>query len=82
MAILTVRNVDESVKARLRIRAAQHGRSMEDEVRQILRAAVEEKPGGSPGFVASIRKPFASLGGVDLETPPREPVRQPPVLGD
>lgn len=59
-----------------------HGRSMEDEVRQILKAAVEEKPSGSPGFAASIREPFASLGGVDLDIPAREPVRQPPALDD
>lgn len=82
MAMLTIRNIDESVKSRLRIRAAQNGRSMEDEVRQILKAAVEERPGESPGFVASIRSRFASLGGVDLDIPPREPVGQPPALDD
>lgn len=82
MATLTVRNVDEAVKTRLRIRAAQHGRSMEDEVRQILKAAVEDRPGDSPGFAASIREPFTALGGVDLDIPPREPVRQPPTLDD
>ena len=39
MASITIRNLDESVKARLRIRAAQHGRSMEEEARHILRDA-------------------------------------------
>jgi plasmid stability protein len=44
MASLTVRNIDESVKNRLRIRAAQHGRSMEDEVRHILKASLDHDP--------------------------------------
>lgn len=44
MAQLLVRNLEDDVKARLRIRAAEHGRSMEEEVRAILRQAVEEKP--------------------------------------
>jgi len=37
---LAIRNLDEDVKARLRIRAAQHGRSMEEEARSILRGAL------------------------------------------
>lgn len=82
MAVLTIRNVDEMVKTRLRMRAARHGRSMEDEVRQILKAAVEEKPDSSAGFAASVREAFAALGGVDLDIPPREPPREPPRLDD
>ena len=44
MAILTVRNVPDDVHRALRVRAAQHGRSTEAEVREILAAAV--KPAG------------------------------------
>lgn len=43
MATMTIRNLDEQLKARLRIRAAQHGRSMEDEARDILRTALSEE---------------------------------------
>ena len=49
MAQLLVRNLDDDVKARLRVRAAEHGRSMTDEVRVILRQAVEaDQPGALP----------------------------------
>lgn len=41
MASITIRNLDEHVKTGLRVRAAVHGRSMEEEVRRILRAVVE-----------------------------------------
>ena len=44
MASLIVRNIDESVKARLRIRAAERGRSMEEEVRHILKDAIDRDP--------------------------------------
>ncbi|MEE4383898.1 MAG: plasmid stabilization protein, partial [Pseudomonadales bacterium] len=42
MASITIRNLDEAVKRRLRMRASEHGRSMEEEVREILRSAVAE----------------------------------------
>ncbi len=42
MASLTVRQLDDKLKKRLRLRAARAGRSMEDEIRTILRAAAEE----------------------------------------
>lgn len=47
MAAITVRNLDESVRDELRVRAARHGRSMEAEVRAILAAAVGEEPRGN-----------------------------------
>jgi antitoxin FitA len=40
MAQVVVRNIGDDVKARLKLRAAQHGWSVEEEVRQILREAV------------------------------------------
>lgn len=42
MATLTIRNLDESIKRRLRVRAAEHGVSMEEEARAILRASLTE----------------------------------------
>jgi Plasmid stability protein len=69
MATLTIRDVDEDLKSRLRVRAAHHGRSMEAEVRALLRDALadeDEAPLGS-----RIHARFAGRRGVDLELPAR-----------
>ncbi len=80
MASITVRNLDGEVKSRLRTRAAERGRSMEEEVRVILRQAVDLEP--EPENLASfIHDCFAPFGGVELEFPPREPMREPPIFG-
>ncbi len=79
MSSITIRNLDPGVKARQRIRAAQHGRSMEAEARQILQAALEAS--GVPrarNLYDRIRERFEPLGGVDLELSGREPARDPP----
>lgn len=80
MATMTIRNLDEDVKARLRVRAAQHGRSMEEEARSILRAALEAeaKPATGAALVKAIRARVAPFGGIELELPPRMPMREPP----
>ena len=77
MASITIRNLDNDVKTRLRIRAVAHGRSMEEEARLILREAVE-RPAGPTNLARAIRARFAPFGGVDLELPPRPPMREPP----
>ena len=80
MASLTIRNLDDPLKARLRIQAAVHGRSMEEEARTILRTALTaetERPGN---LAQAIRARFAPYGGVELELPPREPMRDPPTF--
>ena len=80
MASITVRNLEDSVKARLRMRAAERGRSMEEEVRVILRDAVRSR--SEPENLAqAIRARFAPLGGVELQLPPRDPIREPPDFG-
>ena len=72
MASITIRNLDDEVKHRLRVRAAGNGRSMEEEARLILREAVAPEP--EPKNLAQfIHDCFAPYGGVDLELPPREP---------
>ena len=77
MASITIRNRDDRLKRRLRIRAAEHGRSMEEEVREILRQVVgESAPPDNLG--EAIHRRFAALGGVDLPLPPREPMPEPP----
>ncbi len=78
MATLTIRRLDDAVKARLRVRAAQHGRSMEEEARLVLSAALAEEPKRQLNLVESIRRWVEPLGGVELEIAPREPVRDPP----
>lgn len=64
----------------MRVRAADNGRSMEEEARLILRDAVERKP-GSRNLASIIRSHFGPANGVELELPPREPVREPPSFG-
>ena len=76
MASITIRNLDDEVKTRLRVRAAGNGRSMEEEARLILREAVVHKSRGN--LAAAIRARIAPLGGVELELPPRESTREPP----
>lgn len=74
---ITIRKLDPGLKQKLRVRAAQHGRSMEEEAREILRAALATEPGSGRGLVASIRRRFARAGYVELEVPAREPMRPP-----
>ncbi len=77
MASMTLRNIDDSLKESLRIRAAANGRSMEEEARQILRQALlREKC--AEGIGTRIVRRFATAGGVDLPTPPRSIPRHPP----
>lgn len=79
MASITIRNLDDGVKQRLRVRAAEHGRSMEEEAREILREAVGT---GRPqlNLAQAIRERVARSGGADLVIPPRTTGREPPVF--
>lgn len=81
MATMTIRNIDDQLKSRLRVQAALHGCSMEDEARNILRAALSAKPTRSASLVDSIRARMEPLGGVELDLPAREPIREPVELG-
>jgi len=80
MANLTIRNLDESLKLRLRVRAASRGRSMEEEVRHILRAALSDTTATVPHLAQRIRQRFGALGDVQLPVAVREPVREPPAV--
>jgi len=82
VASITIRNLDESLKSRLRVQAAVHGRSMEDEVRDILRTALNREPAAQGNLAASIRARFAKIGGVELPAMPREAIRPPPSFGE
>ena len=78
MASITIRKLDDDVKSKLRVRAASNGRSMEAEARLILAEAVDREPAPAEGLGTMIHELFKPYGGVELELPPREPMRDPP----
>ena len=78
MASITIRRLDEAVKAKLRVRAASHGRSMEEEARELLKDGLRTSRSPRLNLAQSIRRHIDPLGGVDLELPRREAVRRPP----
>ncbi|MGH6898273.1 MAG: FitA-like ribbon-helix-helix domain-containing protein [Geminicoccaceae bacterium] len=80
MASITIRNLDDKLKEHLRMRAAKHGRSMEDEARDILRVALAADRAAPQDLGLAIRRRLAPFGGVELPTARREWVRDPPNL--
>jgi antitoxin FitA len=74
---MTIQDIDEQLETRLRMQAARHGRSMEDEARDILRAALSTDPGAGRNLADSIRSRIEPLGGVELELPKRDAIRDP-----
>jgi plasmid stability protein len=78
MASITIRKLDEGLKARLRIRAARNGRSMEDEARDVLRIALAHEQPAPRDLVEAVRRRFGKIGPVELPIPAREPMRGPP----
>lgn len=78
MASITVRNLDDGLKRRLRVRAAENNRSMEQEVREILRTALAEDSAPPKNLGTALHDLFRPFGGVELDIPPRSPMREPP----
>lgn len=76
MSSITIRGLDPSIKESLRLRAAARGHSMEAEARLLLSLAVAEEPQSGLALYEAIRARVAPLGGVTLETPPREAARE------
>ena len=74
MASITIRNLDDDVKRRLRVRAAEHGRSMEEEARDILRQVVGQ-PSAPRNLGHAIHARFSAVGGVDLPQSQHGPLR-------
>lgn len=78
MSGITVRNLDESIKAGLRLRATRHGWSMEQEVRSILQKAVGADGQAQPmDFAQCIQQRFQGLDASDLPIPARRTGRTP-----
>jgi plasmid stability protein len=80
MASITIRRLDDSIKSRLKRQAVRHGRSMEEEAREILRAGLKPAYGPKSNLAESIRRYVQPFGGVELALPRREAVRRPPTL--
>jgi len=78
MASITIRNIENDVKNRLRLRAAGNGRSMEEKVRRILAESLNRGAVPSKGLGTVIHELFKPFAGVELELPRREAMRQPP----
>jgi plasmid stability protein len=81
MASITIRNLDDTTKERLRVRAARHGRSMEEEARIILRASVVRRDAPRASLAAAISRRFRGVDTSDLVIPAREAMRKPPKPG-
>lgn len=80
MSTMILRNLDKRLKQRLHVRAAAHGRSIEDEAHDILRAALAQEGEDGRSLVQAIRARIEPLGGVDLQLAPREGMRDAPRL--
>jgi len=78
MATLTIRQLDEKTKTRLRIRAAHHGRSMEEEAREILRSALTTSSPPKGNLAEAIHRRFAAFGGIELPPVKRDALRDIP----
>lgn len=82
MSTLTIRKLEPGIKDKLRLAAAEHGRSMEEEVRTILRNALTQ-PAAAGGLGSRIHARFAALGGVaDVSLPLRTEAPRAAHLGD
>jgi plasmid stability protein len=78
MASITIRGLDDALKQKLRMRAAEHGRSMEAEAREILRGGLTGRRRRT--LVEKIRDRFGPLGGVDIPEFPDQPMSDPHIF--
>lgn len=78
MASIMIRNLNDEVKTRLRVRAVSNGRSMEEEAHRILADAVGLRTAPANGLGTALHELFKPYGGIELELPLRDPMREPP----
>jgi len=81
MSSIVISDVDDDLEQRLKVRAAEHGRSIEAEARDILRLALGGSKGEPPAATNlgdSIRAIVEQIGGIELDIPPRKQIREPP----
>jgi plasmid stability protein len=77
VASIVIRQLDDKIKEKLRLRASRRGRSMEQEAREILRAALSAKPEKRMNLANAIRRHVEPLGGIELTIPRRGPLPKP-----
>jgi plasmid stability protein len=80
MSSITIRNLDDSIKAGLRLRAARHGCSMEQEVRNILQQALTPGTPSPQSFAELVNRRFKNLDAEDLPVPARQTGRNLPTF--
>ena len=78
MNSITINGFDDTLRRRLSVRAAERGRTIEEEARVILKTVLEGNPPSEKGFGTALHEIFMSAGGVDLAIPERDPMREPP----
>ena len=78
MASITIRSLEDSLKTRLRMRAAEHGCSMEEEAREIIRGALAREVDEPDRLGTAIHELFKPLGGLELPESVKQPIREPP----
>jgi len=78
---ITIHDLDAALIELLCKRAQANGRFMEDEAIAIIRAALDSTPQSGATLVAAIRAHVEEFGGIELELPPREAIREPPDFG-
>ncbi|ODG97389.1 plasmid stability protein [Nostoc sp. KVJ20] len=72
---ITIFNLDDDIKYRLQKRAEKHGRSLEEEAREIIRMALTENQEHSLNLANILEERFANLENFELPEIPREPIR-------
>lgn len=82
MAVLTIRSLDDATMTRLRLRAGLHGRTLEDEARDILWSALSTGGQRPASLGEAIHQRFEALGGVEMPDLRREAIRAPADFGD
>ena len=75
MNYITISNLDDDIQSRLQKRAEKHGRSLEEEAKEIIRLALTENHEHSLNLATIIEQRFANLGDFELPEIPREPIR-------
>ena len=81
MTDITIHDLEDDLSQRLQVRAAAHGRSMEEEIRQILRETLGAQSVEESNLAERLRRRFQPLGGVELPELEREPIREPVDFG-
>ncbi|MGA9382829.1 MAG: plasmid stability protein [Phormidium sp.] len=82
MNSITIENFDDELKNRLQKQAEYHGRSLEEEAKEILRTVLTKNTENPLNLASAIERRFANFGDFELPTITREPLREPPHFED